>query len=171
MKTKLALNIFLLISSITVASNAAVNVTVVDAPLSSNSDAVISVNTTYPDYVRIGPVPGFEANSVIVGNTINLDVNGFDLLTDFYSGTLTSQANLGLLTAGTYRLNLRYRDSGVPGVRPPTIYPAIRASTTFIVSSRSGPNLITQVPTLSSSASIMLSLLALGFGMFAVRRQ
>lgn len=171
MKTKLVLNALLLTSSISVAANAAVNISVVNAPLNSNSDIVVSINTTYPDFVQIGLLPGYQANTVIVGSVVNLDVNGFDLLTGFYAGSLTSQANLGRLAVGTYQLNLRYRDPGVPGVSPPFIYPAIRASTIITVSSGSGSNLVTQVPTLTSSATIMLSLFALGLGVFSMRRR
>lgn len=149
---------------------AAPNLSFSPAPLTSSTNTVLTIESGWQELIQIFPSSdgGFNVNVVTNGNIVNLDVVGADGIF-FFPDRFTHIVSLGQLQPGSYQLRLRFRDTptqvGVPGV----LNPRIRATANFIV--EPGPILVTQVPTLSSGASILLTLLVLGLGMFAARRQ
>jgi hypothetical protein len=139
-------------------------------PLTATTDTVLTIRSGWRELIQIFPSDGggYNANIVIDGNIINLDVVGGDGIF-FFPDVFTHAVNLGQLQAGAYQLKLRFRDTplqiGVPG----QLNPRVRGTANFIV--EPSPVLVTQVPGLTSAASILLSLLALSLGMISMRRR
>jgi hypothetical protein len=137
-------------------------------PLIATKDTVLTITSGWRERIQIFPGGGFAANVVVSGNVVNLDVVGGNGII-FFPDIFTHVVNLGQYSPGTYQLRLRYRDQPTePGV-PGFVNPGVAATSSFTV--EPGPTLATQVPTLTSSASILLSLLVLSLGMFAMRRR
>jgi hypothetical protein len=140
------------------------------SPLISTADTILTIRSGWRETIQIFPSsdPGFNANIVVNGNIVNLDVVGGNGVI-FFPDIFTHVVNLGQFAPGTYQLRLRYRDlptqPGVPGF----LNPGVRETANFTV--EPGPQLVVQVPALMSSTSILLSLLVLGIGVFAVRRR
>jgi hypothetical protein len=138
-------------------------------PQISTTATILTIRSGWRERIKIFPGdPGFDANIIVNGNIVNLDVVGGNGVI-FFPDIFTHVVRLGQFAPGTYQLRLRYRslptEPGVPGL----LNPNIAATSNFTV--EQGPVLATQVPTLSSGTSILLSLLVLGCGVFAVRRR
>jgi hypothetical protein len=138
-------------------------------PLTSTADTVLTIKSGWRERITIGPGdPGYAANVVVNGNIVNLDVVGGNGQI-FFPDIFTHVVNLGKFSPGAHQLRLRFRDLptelGIPGF----LNPGVAATANFIV--EPGPVLVTQVPAMAASGSIMLSLMVLGLGMFAVQRR
>ncbi len=150
--------------------NAALVFSFSPTPLIATTDTVLTIKSGWRERIQIFPSsdPGFNANVVVNGNVVNLDVvggNGQIVFPDIF----THVVNLGQFAPGSYQLRLRYRDQPtMPGIAG-FVNPGVAATANFTV--EQGSVLATQVPALTSSASMLLSLLVLGMGAFAVRRR
>jgi hypothetical protein len=149
-------------------ANAALVFSFSPTPLISTADAVLTIRSGWQERIQIFPGGGYAANIVVSGNIVNLDVVGGGGIF-VLPGISTHTVNLGQLAAGAYQLRLRYRDEppqlGVFG----QVYPGVAGRIDFTV--EPGPALVTQIPGLTSNSSILLSLLVLAIGGFAIRRQ
>ncbi len=137
-------------------------------PLVSSSETILTIKSGWRERLTIGPGdPGYAANIVVNGNIVNLDVVGDGQI--FFPDIFTHVVNLGQFQPGSYQLRLRYRDLptelGVPGF----LNPGVAATSNFTV--EPGPALVTQVPALTSTSSIILSLLVLSLGMLSIRQR
>jgi hypothetical protein len=156
---------FLLFNSIALAS---VNISVRAETFSSSDNITLLLSTRPRDWIEIGTALGYQVGVVKTGNVLNVDVVGTDNYLISYPGIETNEVSLGRLAPGIYEVKLRYRNT-LDGTNPGAILPLVRATANFTV--ESGAPIVTQVPALTSSAFILLSLLVLGVGLFATRRQ
>jgi hypothetical protein len=139
-------------------------------PLTATTDTVLTIKSGWRERIQIFPSsdPGFNANIVVNGNIVNLDVvggNGQIFFPDIFTHVIT----LGNFPPGNYQLRLRYRDQPTQVGFAGFLNPGVAATANFTV--KPGPMLVTQVPALATSSSTILSLLILGLGVFAVRRR